>query len=250
MEYFSDGYAAQYKNCMHSQDFGLQGTWSFFATSRVKSPCDGIGGTVKRATAMESLQRPLQHQIGSLDAMLTFCNEKLTNISSRKISKKDLDLTREHLENRFRTATTIKSTKGFHCFKPDSPSKISMKLISNDVTFSYTSGFHSLAHDAARTAAPVPNLGDYVAAIYDQNWYVGVILDTDATNGDTFVNFMQPHGPSTSFSWPKHEDKCWVPSEHVLCIIDSPNLANTRGQYHFSKESIDCISTKRRSICQ
>ena len=31
-----------------------------------------------------------------------------------------------------------------------------------------------------------PKLGDYVAARYDQKWYVGVILDTGVTNGDTF----------------------------------------------------------------
>ena len=46
---------------MHSHDFGIEATWSFFATSHGKSPCDGIGGTVKRSTAMESLRRPLQH---------------------------------------------------------------------------------------------------------------------------------------------------------------------------------------------
>ena len=65
VEYFSDGCAAQYKNCSnflnlckHKSDFGLNATWSFFATSHGKSPCDGIGGTVKRATTHESLRRP------------------------------------------------------------------------------------------------------------------------------------------------------------------------------------------------
>ena len=44
-----------------------------------------------------------------------------------------------------------------------------------------------------------PKLGDYVAARYDEKWYVSVILDTGVTNGDTFcklhavsgaINFM------------------------------------------------------------
>ena len=62
-----------------------------------------------------------------------------------------------------------------------------------------------------------PKLGDYVAARYDQNWYVAVILDSGVTNGgDIFINFMQFHGPSTSFSWPKHEDKCCVPSDRAV----------------------------------
>ena len=54
VEYFTDGCAAQYKNkksfynlCKHQEDFGIRAAWSFFATSHGKSPCDGIGGTVK-----------------------------------------------------------------------------------------------------------------------------------------------------------------------------------------------------------
>ena len=65
VEYFSDGCAGQYKNksnffnlCKHEVDFGLKANWTFFATSHGKSPCDGIGGTVKRITAKICLQQP------------------------------------------------------------------------------------------------------------------------------------------------------------------------------------------------
>ena len=58
LHYFSDGCAGQYKNfknflnmCHHKQDFGLEAEWTFFATSHGKSPCDGIGGFVKRYIA-------------------------------------------------------------------------------------------------------------------------------------------------------------------------------------------------------
>ena len=61
-EYFSDGCAAQYKNkynfkilFMHQINFELGASWVFFANSHGKSPCDGIGGTVKRAVTKESL---------------------------------------------------------------------------------------------------------------------------------------------------------------------------------------------------
>ena len=70
VEYFSDGCAAQYKNrynfanlCMHMQEFGLNAEWNFFATAHEKLPCDGIGGIVKRATAVESLKRTRINQI-------------------------------------------------------------------------------------------------------------------------------------------------------------------------------------------
>ena len=68
--YFSDGCAAQYKNrknlfnlCQHKTEFGIEAEWNFFATSHGKSPCDAIGGTVKRVTARASLQRPRGNQI-------------------------------------------------------------------------------------------------------------------------------------------------------------------------------------------
>ena len=66
IEYWSDGCAGQYKNyknmmnlCRHNEDFGLKASWYFFDTSHGKSPCDGIGGTVKRKIARTSLQRPV-----------------------------------------------------------------------------------------------------------------------------------------------------------------------------------------------
>ena len=70
LEYFSDGCAGQYKNkknlynlCQHQSDFGIEAVWNFFATSHGKSPCDGIGGTVKRVTARASLQRTKENHI-------------------------------------------------------------------------------------------------------------------------------------------------------------------------------------------
>ena len=61
--YFSNGAPSQYKNYKnfsnlyyHLHDYGIQAEWHFFATSHNKSPCDGIGGTVKRLVARASLQ--------------------------------------------------------------------------------------------------------------------------------------------------------------------------------------------------
>ena len=42
---------------------GIDAEWHFFcATSHGKWPCDGIGGTVKRLPANDSLQRPYCEQ--------------------------------------------------------------------------------------------------------------------------------------------------------------------------------------------
>ena len=53
---FSDGCAAQFKNrytlmnlCYMEEDYGVTGTWSFFASSHGKGSVDAVGGTVKRS---------------------------------------------------------------------------------------------------------------------------------------------------------------------------------------------------------
>ena len=81
VEYFIDGCAGQYKNvknfinlCHHKIDLNIDASWSFFATSHGKSPCDGIGDTVKCKITRASLQRPLSNQILSFSAVEELCS--------------------------------------------------------------------------------------------------------------------------------------------------------------------------------
>ena len=111
VEYFSDGCAAQYKNkynlvnlCMHKRDFGFDAEWNFFATAHGKSPCDGIGGTVKRSTAIESLKRINNNQILTAKDMFHFCKQRFSNISFFYISKNEIDEVPNTLQSRYARA--------------------------------------------------------------------------------------------------------------------------------------------------
>ena len=121
VEYYTDGCASQYKNCKnfanlckHKEDFGVSAEWSFFATSHGKSACDGIGGSVKRSTALESLRRPLKNQILSLADMLLHCKKTIPKIHFLEIKQEALQRTRECRQERFANATTVKGTRSFH----------------------------------------------------------------------------------------------------------------------------------------
>lgn len=248
VEYFTDGCAAQYKNrksfynlCHHKSDFGVQAVWSFFATSHGKSPCDGIGGTVKRSTAMESLRRPLSNQITNIVEMMKHCIQKLPSITFMDLQQEDLDSLRITLNDRFTEATAIKGTRGFHYFEPLSSSSIGMKRVSSDSEFAIV-----VALQCTPTVSLLPNVaeGKFLSIVYDHKWYIGVVQELDRTNDDLLVNFMHPNGPSRSFYWPQQEDLCWVPFQHVLCVIDVPSLATTRGQYHLSTQCKKKINKK------
>ena len=114
VEYFSDGCAAQYKNfknilnsCCHKEDFQIDANWTLLATSYGKSPCDGIGGSVKRLTARASLQRPYSEQILTASQMLLFCQKNIANIRFLFISKEEIVDVREQLKIRFSSGTHL-----------------------------------------------------------------------------------------------------------------------------------------------
>ena len=123
IEYFSDGCAGQYENfknilnlCHHVTDFGITARWSFFTTSHGKSPCGGIGGTVKRLVARASLQRPLDNQILSMEKMFEYCKSDIKGINFIKVSKEDIAPVSQMLSTRFESGKTIPGTRSFHHF--------------------------------------------------------------------------------------------------------------------------------------
>ena len=75
------GVSKNFKNfvnlCLHKQNFGLDAEWIFFPISPGKSPCDEIGGSVKRYAVKRSLQRPMNNQIIGYQAMLTVWKEEM-----------------------------------------------------------------------------------------------------------------------------------------------------------------------------
>ena len=227
-EYFSDGCSGQYKNyknffnlTYHVQDFGLNASWSFFATSHGKSPCDGVGGMVKRALTQASLKRPTANQILSTEAAYEFCSNQVRNVNFFLISKDALQYTRDHLQRRYALASTVPGTRSFHYFESDGIGKLKFKRVSNDPSFCGIQNF--LCQDSSLNAADIP-LMSYICCVYDSNWWIGHVIEVDFLENDIRINFLHPHGPSKYFHWPSHEDICWVPLSHVLCKIKQPQL--------------------------
>ena len=139
LEYFSDGCAGQYKNflnlCYHSSDFGLRAIWSF-ATSHGKSPCDGLGGTVKRLLLRASLQRPVNDQILSFDKVMTFCTTSIKGITFFEISKDDMASVRERQKELYQLGNTVEGMRSPHHFEPQSCSAKHAKHLSAENRFS------------------------------------------------------------------------------------------------------------------
>lgn len=137
--YFSDGASSQYKNyknfinlCKHKEDFGIDAEWNFFATSHAKSPCDGIGGTVKRLVAWASLQMIDGGCIDTPQQMFNWCCKSITGINFCFISNDHVsnNVTNFKLEERYSQCMTVPGTKSHHSYIPQGYSMLQIRRIS------------------------------------------------------------------------------------------------------------------------
>lgn len=83
--------------------------------------------------------------------------------------------------------------------------------------------------------------GCYVAAIYDERWYVGVILEISEENADARIKFMHNKVGINNFFWPSRDDICFIPFAKIISLIEIPVLAASTGRnykinsYHFGE---------------
>ena len=251
IHYFSDGCAAQYKNkynflnlCHHEKDFNLKAVWSFFATSHGKSECDGIGGTVKRLARKESLQRHLDNQIISPKTFFDFCITHISNMNFHFDSREELQVIRSVLETSFRDLHTLPGTRNFHNFRPlDAVGTIEARRISTDKEPALTFNLKSIP---LFTNADRLYPGCFIACIYDDLWYFGMVSEVNQNERDVLVKFLHPNGPSPSFYWPSFDDICAIPFPHVLRVVEPPHTTTGR-TYVFSNECMLQIQKKMKN---
>ena len=197
VEYFSEGFEGQYKNflnlCLHEEDFNLKANWTFFATSHGKSPYDGIGGTVKRLTARDSLQRPFSDQILDVPSTFKFCKESTKNITFVFISKERMETARDEINQRFAPGRTVLGTRSCHFFAPVSKNEIAYKRTSEDEGFT---GIFCITGEENEILTCDAKINDYVSCKYDDKWWIGLVKDIDNVEQNCKVNFMHPSGPS------------------------------------------------------
>ena len=238
IQYFTDGCGGQYKNyknfmnvCEHLSDFGISATWNFFGTSHGKGPCDGIGGTVKRLAYLESLRRTNTNYIISIDKMFEFCST-IKNIQFHLVKSADMDAVRERQERRYERGSTLPGTQSFHQFLPIDSNTVAYKRISSDdfIIGKYSFGIKQPAiHDI--------RVGNYVAALYDDDWYVGLVEELDLEKRECMINFMHPKMPTGYVNWPPRADRCLTPASRILTVIDVPSSTSIASRtYRVKKE--------------
>ena len=235
--YFSDGASSQYKNfknlanlCNHYADHNLYAEWHFFATSHGKSPCDGIGGTVKRLVARASLQATVNNQILTPHDMYSWARNNIHGIEFFYVTQNQVqeNAIKFKLIERFDACKTIAGIRSHHSFIPCTGNKLEMRRVSSDDIFTIVKlGINIVENIKVKWEDCQP--GKYIACLYDANWYVGNIIDRSEEHSDVLVSFMK-RSENNVLSWPigARKDECWVPIQHIMCMISAPSAQGHR----------------------
>lgn len=242
IKYFSDGAVSQYKNCknfqnllFHKHDFEINAEWHFFATSHGKSACDGIGGTVKRLASRASLQQITDHFILTPSDLYQWASSHIPGIKFFYMSNGQVSKHEELIQCRLADVKTVQGTRSHHCFIPVKDT-LKIARLSTDLHFTTVTLQTTIVKSSLQS-------GQYVAAMYDKEWYIGVVVQTSSDYDDILINFVMPKGPATSFSWGNKTDECWVPINNVICTIPAPRTTGSGRIYSIENETLNKITS-------
>ncbi|KAE8736817.1 hypothetical protein FOCC_FOCC017727, partial [Frankliniella occidentalis] len=175
--YFSDGAASQYKNRknvanlrMHFNDFGLTAEWHYFATSHGKGPCDGVGGTLKRHAARESLHRVKNKEpISDAAQFFKWAEVKFKEtVHVAFITANDIKEVTEVNKERISACPAVDGIKSSHAVVPLSPNTVFLKQYSSSET-----GFYM--YFGPKDEVNYPDIHGFVTLHHDNNWCVGLV---------------------------------------------------------------------------
>lgn len=226
-------------------DYGLDAEWHFFATSHGKSPCDGIGGTVKRLATRASLQATVSDHILTAEDLFNFAFKNITGIRFIYVSSDQIDRDEQKIKDRLDEARTVAGTRSHHAFIPYE-GKLKIYRISQDSVNNENCTISSVSTDLLRFVHCDPQLlqpGKYVAAMYDGMWYAGLIMEHSTEHSDVTLNFMTRNSTTNNLTWPRRKDICCVPYEHVLCILNSVGVCGRSARtYQISEEELKSVT--------
>ena len=169
----------------HYMDYELKAEWHFFATSHGRSPCDGIGGTVKHSLARASLQNT---SILDINEMYEWSASHIDDIKFFKVTESDVERHFDTFDLEKRYSQKYNGIQFHHSFIPkDGALKMHRVSSDDDYTEIILENQQNLQCDDIDVFKP----GMYAAHVYDNKWYIGNILEVSKEFRDAFVHFMK-----------------------------------------------------------
>jgi hypothetical protein len=86
----------------------------------------------------------------------------------------------------------------------------------------------------------IARINGYVTAMYDGFWWLAYVLSTLSVSAEVELNFLHPHGPSRSFSYPTRPDRLVISLQEILTGVDPKTV--TGRMYTLSSEYMDAAT--------
>ena len=195
---------------------------------------------VKRKLAKASLGRPRNNQILTAKDAFLFCRENITGITFFYAHAHEVQTVRNDLKSSIEKGSTVPGTRSFHWFSSQSVGSISYKRVSNDSSLSEA---HNFFEAPVKFSANDIKVMSYIACVYDEKCWVGLVEEVDKDNNNIYVNFMHTFGPSKTFFWPAREDKCHETLSSI-CMILSISTTTTGISYNFAPKHLEDVQKR------
>ena len=185
-----------------------------------KNACDGIGGVLKRAAYKYSLQRIISNHILTPKALFEFAEKEVKGIRYIYTSEVEIIKSKNILQTRFAATSTIKGTQSFHKIVPIKPNQF-FAYVTSQTNEKQLCQFTTVDSDENTMLSP----GFYVACIYDNSFWIGIIKEYSEENDDFSISFLhRDECTVTKFFFPEKEDSCWVQASNILAKLNLPDI--------------------------
>lgn len=271
--------------CKHGEMFDVEAAWNYFECGHGKGVCDGIGGTAKRQAADAVKQGKVLIQDATDFFKWASDNQKeITYLMYSRDEYNDASKIVSSFD-----CQAVPGTMKVHTVVPADNNSILVRHVScycpqclegnsrcegwvkrtlrpkgqiskegpittvNDGGEASTSintmnegGEASHSKDNISVAA-----GEYVAAMYANEWYLGRVLEVDEEDQDAQMTFMVNvrSKQGTKFKWPHPCDELWIPLQDVIIKVAPPTpLGKSERFFQIPKETLDLIESLKTNV--
>lgn len=88
--------------------------------------------------------------------------------------------------------------------------------------------------------------GQWVAVIYDEEWWPGIIMEV--INDSCTINFMKPSSSYNKFAWPEKEETDIVSSDSILSLLPEPPIPISRRHFALNAKLADDVTAKMKMV--
>ena len=170
----------------------------------------------------------LQNRIGGVviqtpESLYDWCSLNVQNIKSFFVSKSDVEINEEMLQERFKFGKRIPGTQSFHSFVPIDGNRVEARIlsISNESKIFVVNSQLSQTENYVEYNDCV--IGLKIACVYDFDglWYIGEIIEKNDNDCDLKIEFLKPNGyeaKNKGFML-SNKDVALVNISHVIKIV-------------------------------